>query len=207
MAESSPLFLLPQPEGESHATPLAEHIQPGRLVELVSNPDTAYLTASTAILLEAQSRGESCAWIERQEGRLYPPDLAASGVDLGALVVVQVPERESAFALVKAAEQLLRSGAFDLLIIDLEKAVLRDGGSWQGRLQALSREHRTRIILLSDRPVAADSLGPLISLRLLARRQRVSPGVFRLTYEVLKSKAAPFVKIAGERRRGPWGLQ
>ena len=191
---------------ERDATPFFAHVTPGRLVEIVSSPESAYLTAATAVVLGAQAAGELCVWIQRQDGRLFPPDFAASGVDLNSLTVVQIPKDQRAFALLKAAEQLLRSGSFGSLIIDVEKDPLRDGGAWQARLAALAREHRARVVLLSDRPAAADSLGPMISLRVFPRHTRVAPGIFRISFEVLRNKSGGRVTIADAVVRGPWGL-
>ena len=66
----------------------------GRLTELSGQGAVASLTAATALLLEAQLRGEPCAWILLPGSSFFPPDLAASGVDLEALVVVRVETGE-----------------------------------------------------------------------------------------------------------------
>jgi hypothetical protein len=84
----------------------------GRLTELSGVGAVASLTAATALLLEAQQRGEPCAWILLPGSSFFPPDLAASGVDLEALVVVRARD---ALIAARAADTLLRSGGFALL--------------------------------------------------------------------------------------------
>src|SRR5260221_719247 len=61
----------------------------GRLVELSARGATATLTAAIELVIEAQMLNEPVAWIAPTTGTFYPPDVAASGVDLAALVVVR----------------------------------------------------------------------------------------------------------------------
>jgi recombination protein RecA len=95
----------------------------GRLVELSARGATATLTMAMDIVVEAQTQHEPVAWITLATGTFYPPDVAECGVDLAALVVVRTPD---ATAAARAAERLLRSGAFGLVVIDL-------GGTSLGR--------------------------------------------------------------------------
>src|SRR5689334_3058740 len=88
----------------------------GRLVELSAQGAVATLTCAVGLVLEAQVQAEPVAWIAIAGTSFYPPDLADSGVDLAALVVVRAPEL---LAGVRAAERLLRSGAFGLVVLDL----------------------------------------------------------------------------------------
>jgi recombination protein RecA len=89
------------------------------LIELVGGGASARLTAAVGCLHMAQARGETTAWVQRAGGSLFPPDLQDSGIDLDALVVVQVPARAGAHGPVKAAELLLRSGGFGMVVVDL----------------------------------------------------------------------------------------
>src|SRR4051812_10317987 len=88
----------------------------GRFVELSARGASATLTTAVELIGEAQREHEPVAWIAGPHGSFYPPDAAESGVDLAALVVVRVPELVLA---TRAAERLLRSGAFGLVVIDL----------------------------------------------------------------------------------------
>src|SRR5512140_855201 len=87
----------------------------GRLVELSALGATATLTTSIELVLEAQRAAEPVAGVMLGNGTFYPPDVADSGVDLAALVVVRVADTTTA---ARAAERLLRSGAFGLVVLD-----------------------------------------------------------------------------------------
>lgn len=93
--------------------------EPGRLVEISGVGASARHTTAAALVRQAQLEGETTAWVQPAGGPLYPPDLAESGVDLGALVVVHVPADRGQVGLARAAELLLRSGAFGLCVVDL----------------------------------------------------------------------------------------
>ena len=200
------------------ATPLHELVTPGRLVELSAPVASAGARTSTAVALlrRAQREGETTAWIQGSGGPLYPPDLHDGGIDLEALVVVHVPTTEGAAGMGKAAEMLLRSGAFGFLVIDLgaletqpqragSKAATRT--AWQGRLLGLARQHEARVLLLTEKPSHADSLGPLVGLRVEPRRTRKPDGSFCIEHHVLKNKSGAPVSPASELFLGTPGLR
>src|SRR5690349_19912709 len=62
----------------------------GRLVELSARGATATLTTAIELVLEAQQADEPVGWVTLGNATFYPPDVADSGVDLAALVVVRV---------------------------------------------------------------------------------------------------------------------
>jgi recombination protein RecA len=161
-----------------------------------------------SLVIHAQRTGEPVAWLEPFDGALYPPDLADSGVDLDALVVVRVPRQssphETSAGLARAGELLLRSGAFGLVIVDLSAGVPR-GDGWQSRLAALAREHAATVVLLTSSSDDAPSIGPLVGLRVASRRDRRAPGTFVVEHRVLKDKLGAGAAPAPDRRRGPWG--
>jgi len=114
-----------------------------------------------------QREGELVAWIQTRGGTFYPPDAAEAGVDLASLTVVHVPS--SALEAARAAELLLRSGAFGLVLVDLEGMVdARLPSRALARLHALCRQHDSTVAFLS--PPAREALGSLVSLRLEPRR-------------------------------------
>jgi recombination protein RecA len=188
--------------------PLREAPRPlprGRLIELAAGPDAAATTLAVQILLESQREGDPVVWVQPRGGALHPPDLAAAGLDLDALLVVHVPADRGPAALPKAAELALRTGAFGALVLDVADARVPRGAAWLGRLASLSREHDCRCVLLG--PAGEASLGPLVSLRLRARRRRVRPGRHRLEVEVLKDKAGLRPALPGPRVWvGPEGM-
>jgi recombination protein RecA len=189
------------------ATPLLEPFPPGKLVELSSERAGACLSAAVSAVRLAQSEGEPTAWIQPAGGSLYPPDLSDCGVDLAALPVIHVPGGAGEYGLLKAAELLLRSGAFGLVVLDLRDSRLRRDAAWQGRLLALAREHCSRVVLLSAPAGAHHSLGPLVSVRIEPRRLRVGPGIFVVEHHLLKNKQGLALDGTAEHRRGPWGLR
>lgn len=193
------------------AAPRALWIPPGRLVELTGGRNAACATMAVAAVLQAQAEDDTAAWVQPRHGGLFPPDLAESGVDLDALVVVHVPPGAGSFGIPKTAEILLRSGAFGLIVLDLRAARPR-GDAWLGRLLGLAREHGSRVVLITTASAAGDSrsgpsLGSLVSVRIEPRRVRASRGLFVIEHEVLKDKLGWFSRLEPERRRGPWGLR
>lgn len=174
----------------------------GRLVELSARGAAATLTASVDLVIEAQREGEPVAWIMGPEGSFYPPDVAESGVDLAALVIVRVPDVTSA---VRAAERLLRSGAFGLLVIDLGTAAVEIPIAHQGRLVTLAQAHDAAVVCITEKTAESGSIGSLVSLRAEALRVR-SQGGFELSLRVLKDKRRGPGFQKTRRARGPAGL-
>lgn len=87
----------------------------GRFVEISSEGASVALTATIPLLHESQLRGEPAAWVAIGHSTFYPPDLAESGCDLENLPVVRTEDARTA---ARAADLLLRSGGFRLVIID-----------------------------------------------------------------------------------------
>lgn len=200
---------------------LAARIPPGRLVEITTgHPASAQTTAAVACLVHAQARGETAAWVQPEGGSLYPPDLAQSGVDLDALVVIHVPSGAGPHARFKAAEILLRSGGFGMVVLDLTSSsatldartqdrmrTARGQGlgdaAWQSRLFALAREHGSWLLLLTP---ANAQLGSLVALRIEPRRTRDGHGRFAIEHVVHKDKTGLCASLAPDACRGPAGL-
>ena len=182
----------------------------GRLVELSARGASATLTAAVELVAEAQTQGEPVAWIAPAAGTFYPPDVADSGVDLAALVVVRVRD---AIAAARVAERLLRSSAFGLVVLDLcspsggavELAIAN-----QGRLVTLAQTHDAAIVCITDKPRESASLGSLVSLRAEALRLRAphaSEGHdLSVTVRALKDKRRGPGWEHTVRRRAPAGL-
>lgn len=188
-----------------------ELVGEGRLVELSAGPASARTSVAAALLREAQSRGDPVAWVlpkDPEGGGLFPPDLAAAGIDLDALVVVHVPAADSS-AGPRAAELVLRTGAFGAVVLDLGSSVPK-GSAWQGRLVGLAREHASRVLVLSPRRREEPSLGPLVSVRLDVQRARVGAARFRLDAHVIKDKSGFYAQVEprldDDVRPGPPGV-
>jgi len=196
--------------------PLAEQIPAGKLVELSGQCVSARFTTAVAIVVQAQREGETVAWVQFKGGSLFPPDLDESGVDLDSLVVVHIALQAGVYAIARAAELLLRSGGFGLVVLDFCGPTTQRVGrfcravlgqvAWQGRLLALAREHYSRVVCLTDTPSRSASLGPLIGLRIESRRGREDRGRFALQHRILKDKLGLRFQVTAEQRRAPWGL-
>jgi recombination protein RecA len=182
----------------------------GRLVELSARGASGTLTCAASLVLEAQSDGEP--WCidggeARAPGTFYPPDAADSGIDLSALVVVRAP---SVIAAGRAAERLLRSGAFGLVVIDfgsanLEAASARITDGTLGRLVSLAQANDAAVVCLTEKNQDSMSLGSLVSLRVEALRERAGSG-FEVTVRALKDKRRGPGWSRAIKARGPSGL-
>ena len=193
----------------------------GRLVELSARGASGTLTTATSLVHEAQTEGEPVAWIvpwippdpnangaaQATSGTFYPPDAADSGIDLSALVVVRAP---SVMAVGRAAERLLRSGAFGLVVMDFASANLeapsaRMPDAVLGRLVSLAQAHDAAIVCLTEKPPDSGSLGSLVSLRAETSRARTLDG-FEITVRAVKDKRRGPGWSRAIKARGPSGL-
>ena len=174
----------------------------GRLIEISGQEATAALTLAFGLVLEAQRQGEPVAWVTPRENSFYPPDAAEGGVDLDALVVVRVPD---ARVVARAAERLVRSGAFGLIVLDVGAAKIPT--PLQARLAGLAQKHHTALVCLTEKERKTPSLGSLVSLRVQAQRTRTSEGQFTCTLTVLKDKRRGPTWTHTEGCRGPAGLR
>lgn len=194
----------------------------GAIIELSWGSSCARTTLASLWLRAAQGTGAEVAWIEARPGLLYPPDLAAQGIDLARLTTVRIPAAASgsrggsaqvgafldqARHLGRAAELLIRTGAYRLVVVDMMhtetevQRLLRGmrgapgplqqdrrlARAWssalQGRLAALVRKHQLSLVVLSTGAAEVPSLGHAVSLRL---GTQVHQGTLRL--DLLKDK-------------------
>ncbi len=165
----------------------------GRFAELSSDGETASISAAVSIILEAQHRGEPAAWVAAGPSTFFPPDAAASGLDLESLPVVLVPNGASA---ARVADWLLRSGAFAVVVLDL-------GTDWempipvQSRLVGLAKKHRTALLCMTKKRRDTPSIGSLVSIRGEASAKKTGFDRFTWALQILKDK-----------RRGPgWSYE
>lgn len=172
----------------------------GRLVEVSGRGAPACLTAAFALVLDAQRRGEAVAWIALPGSTFYPPDAASGGVDLRAVAVVRVPDPVGAAT---AADELLRTGALGLVVVDLEDVRPDVPAAAVARLAGLARKHDTAVVFLTRKGADDPSLGSLVSLRAEARRT----GRAGLEVRVLKDKRRGPGRTHREACHGPAGLR
>lgn len=174
----------------------------GRFVEISGDEAGACLSLVFRLMLEAQRRGEPVAWIGRRNSVFFPPDVAETGVDLEALPVIWTPDLRAA---ARAADHLVRSGAFGLMVIDLgARAVLPL--HVQSRLVGLAKKHDTALLCITEKEDERPSLGSLVSLRAHARRTLREGDRFRCEARILKDKRSGPCWGHAEVCRGPDGV-
>ncbi len=175
----------------------------GRLTELSGSGASACLTAALGLVIDAQRQGETVAWITSRATSFFPPDAAAGGVDLDTLPVVRVPRVED---VARAADRLVRSGAFGLVVMDLGARALVPA-PLVARLVGLAERHDTALVALTEKPPQAASLGSLVTLRAVARRQPTVDGRFVVEVNALKDKRRAPGWTHTETCHGPAGLR
>lgn len=155
----------------------------GRFVEIGGGPDTAGLSVTARLVLAAQWQGGLVAWISDQQSLFFPQDFAAAGVDVAALPLVKVENmREAA----RAADMLLRSGAFLLVVLDLDTE--RDFSlPMQTRLAGLAKAHHTALLRLTSAKRDTPR-GSLVSLRVSTEKHREGHDFFACTVHARKDK-------------------
>jgi recombination protein RecA len=204
---ASALALAPNNEPGWNLTNLA-----GRLVELSANAAAAHVTAAFGLVLDAQLGGDSAAWITLEHSSFFPPDVVDGGVDLDALLVVRVTTVGMAG---RAADHLVRSGGFGLVVVDLScknemmtpkaRAADKLPVPLLSRLIGLAQQQNVTALLLTKKSSGSPSLHSLISLRAEARWQR-REGRCELSVRVLKDKRYGRKWVHSETCRGPAGL-
>jgi recombination protein RecA len=194
-----------EPRASTCAAPLWRLFQPGQLLEL-SGRAPGKLSAVVRLIVHAQSEHEPVAWITARDAAcFYPPDFAEAGVDLLALSVVRLSDDAGSHGLVRAAEVLLRSGAFGLVVIDLLQGVPKGELSWQARLSGLLRKHAARAVVLTQSTPKEPSLGPLVSLRVEAHWRAGESCRVLLEQTLLKCKLGSTATISPDNRTMPSG--
>lgn len=194
-----------RPEGREWTLPALS----GRLVEL-TGAHTPRLSLATRLVVQAQQDAQPAAWIAVGGSCFHPPDAAAAGIDLAALPVVDAPDRRAA---ARAADHLLRSGAFGLVVIDLPAGADLPLPV-QSRLAGLARHHHAALLCLTRgprprerrAPAVDGALGSLVSLRAEGETIRLGEGRFRCRLRATKDKRRGPGWTHEEIRRGPDGL-
>lgn len=168
----------------------------GEVTEL-SGRRSGVLSLAAGLIWQAQRRREVCAWVTDTDELAYPPDLAAAGVDLACLAVLRLP------APLDAAERLLRSGGFGLILVDC--ALRRLPPPVLQRVTVQARRQRTALVFLTRKQAGEGSLGSLVGLHLQVTRQPQGDGYVCQAQARKDKRQAPFWQVE-ERCDGPPGL-
>lgn len=192
------------PSSESHQPLELEGFQ-GQLSELSATRGQAYLSLLFDLIAQSQRRGEPAAWIGDRPTLFYGPDARHRRIDWEAVVLISL---SSAQARAVAADQLLRSGAFGLVIIDLAGATAPHIGSpLMHRLAQWSRRHHSATLFINDITAESSALSSLLQRRVSARWSDVDAEQLVATYTITKDKrGAPGAQIE-EVYDGPMGLR
>jgi recombination protein RecA len=174
----------------------------GRLGEISGTQARSPLTFAFRLVLEAQQTGEPVAWIGGPDSTFFPPDVADAGVDLAALPVVRALDPMLAL---RAADRLLRSGGFGLVVLDLGASRALPLHA-QTRLMGLAKKHRAAVVCLTEKDGRRPSLGSLVSLRIEATRKEREGDRYRCEARALKDKRRRPGWSHVEVCRGPDGL-
>jgi recombination protein RecA len=170
---------------------LPHGISPGSVGEVAGHWSSGKTSVALAAAAEATKKGIWVALVDGQGG-LYPPALAALGLQLERVLMVQVqrpsPDRQRGQA-GWAAEQVARSGHFGLVILlapgGLDRALVR-------RLQLAAEAARAVVIVVHD------TTSPPGSIRL---RLHVAPGAGDGFQPRHKEPGKPWVPLVAPLRR------
>jgi recombination protein RecA len=168
------------------------------------------LTVALRLVEEAQRAHDVAAWVTAGPSAFYPPDVEDWGIDLGSLPIVFAPGVQAA---ARAADRLLRSGGFGLVIVDLiDPARAHAHGvdvpmPLMSRLVKLSQRHASSVVFLTRKRTSSPSLGSLIALRGEATRVWAGDNRFVVRVEVIKDKRNGPGWRHEEVFRGPDGLR
>ena len=174
----------------------------GCLAELSGAGASPLLTVAFGLVHQVQQCDQPVAWITSPKSTFFPPDVAAGGVDLSALPVIRLATFRQCL---RAADQLARSGAFGLLVIDLGDCIALPLAV-QTRLAEQAITHNTLILFLTTKTEQQPSLGSLVAIRGQARLARHENGRFVCQVSILKDKRHGPGWANEEWCRGPDGM-
>jgi recombination protein RecA len=157
----------------------------GRITEFTASRNVPALSFLSLLIEEAQGREEPVVWVETADSVFYPPDFIANGIDVAALPVVWAPDVRSG---VRAAEHLLRSGSFGLLVIDLPPHTIIDQGRL-GKIARMADLNETAVVLVTGQEDGTSfTLGSIVSLRLAGSTVHQNDCAHRCTVSAVKDK-------------------
>ncbi len=178
-----PLSRLPQPFLTKEPQWTLEEMK-GRLIEISEPYPIAALSFAFSLVQEVQTVGFNAAWIGTSNSVFYPPDVEKNGIDLRNFPVLRMANTAD---MARAAVTLLRSSAFQLILLDLgQNHSLPSGHLTQ--LNGLTRKHDACVLFLTTKQIANQSVGPLVSLHARVSRERIEDGKFLCQINIHRDK-------------------
>ena len=164
----------------------------GQVVELWGEAASGRTSLALRAVAAAHREGRLCAYVDGP-GELYPPAAVAAGVDPSRLLIVRPKTAEQ---LAWSAVQLVRSGAFACVVLDLTRGPAGTGGvrlspAEGKRLMDAATRGGSLLLLLTAPEAPGDGM---MRLRTEAR------GDSGLTVEVVRSRQGGI----GSRTLVPW---
>lgn len=165
----------------------------GQVVELWGSPASGRTRLALRAVAEAHRALRLAAYVDGP-GELYPPSLSALGVDPARLLWVRPPDPTR---LGWTALQLLRSGAFACVVLDLTHVAQRLSPQASKRLLDAAARAGGLLLLLTPEEAPGDG-----SLRL-----HTTPGASGVHVEVVRSRQGMTARSADVpwEALGPWG--
>lgn len=153
----------------------------GGAVELCGEEASGRTTVAISVVAAAGKEKRLSAWVDGPS-ELFPPAAASLGVDLKRLLIVRPP---SPSQLVWAAMQLLRSGAFTCVVLDVLHTGLRLGMTDAKKLLDAARAGGSLLVVLTAQTAPAQGF-----VRLMMKTQSVSPAGLRTLHVVREGPVA-----------------
>lgn len=166
-------------------------------VELCGEEASGRTTVALSVVAAAGREKRLSAWVDGPS-ELYPPAAVSLGVDLKRLLIVRP---KSSGQLVWSAMQLLRSGAFTCVVLDVTHTGLRLTMTDTKKLLDAARTGGSALVLLTSALAPAQGLG-----RLMLQTSEVSAQGVSFTFQTPHGRHAV---LRGPRFRGrlivvPW---
>ncbi len=176
----------------------------GRLVEVTARRGHPQVTLAIERIAEAHRCGEPAAWIGPSTSLFYPPDIADWPLDWSALALLRLDNRQQA---TRAADKLLQSGAFGIVVIDLidcDDTALPT--PLIHRLKRQAKRHDSAALFLTRTGRDGVSVSNAIDLRARAKWTGVDADQLQLRAVITKDRSRGPGDHIEEEYDGPLGL-
>ncbi len=180
----------------------------GKVVEISGWEHPAGLSLAASFIQECQGKGGLAAWISPRCGNrgtlFFPPDFEDRGIDCNSLPILWTASAADGFSI---ADRLLRSRAFDMLVVDLTGVRQPRPAGGLGRLHRGARDSGCLVLCLTRRRPGESSLDPMVFVHLHGFSQAAEPeGFFDVSITVQKDKNHAPGRIFRRRYGSPVGL-